>query len=162
MKNERPENPKIEPVYNLNGETFVVLHQIVADMREDADRYLKNKWNIPFKSLKHCTIKTNSDGTLTMIVHELHGGFRVRQEPVEVLQKRAQDTIKLLKSFEKELKREYKQRTKKTLNLSGGVTSCDYQLIATNGLYKFFAIKHCKINKTLDGQEYKDSLKGDF
>jgi hypothetical protein len=156
------DQPQIEPVYEQGKDYFQVLHQIVVDVREDADRAIKGKWGIPFKSLKHCNVKLGANGALLIIVFELHGGFRVRNETNEVLQKRAMDTRKLLGTFEKELKKEFKKRTKKDLKLSKGETQTSFEQIAQNGLYRFWAVKTCEVKTELDGQEYKESLKGDF
>lgn len=162
VKPSEKTTPPMEPVFDVNKDVFRVLHQIVVDMREDADRGLKKKWGVPFKCLKHCNVKTGANNTLILLVYELHGGFRTRHEDATVLQKRAGDTRKLLKTFENELKKEFKERTGKALRLSKGVTHCDSELIAQNGLYRFWAFKNCEIRTESEGQEYKESLKGDF
>jgi hypothetical protein len=161
MSDHRPKNPEMEPVFDLDKETFRVLHQIVQDMKEDADRTKIKNWGVPVKSLKNCSIKTHSNGTASLVVFELHGGLRVRQEPEENLRKRSMETVKLLKLFEKELKKRFKDKTGKALKLTQEQTSCHHELVATNGLYRFWAYKHCYIKTELDGQEYKESLKGD-
>lgn len=162
IKPSEKTTPPIEPVFDLNKDVVRVLHQIVEDMKEDADRGIKQKWGIPFKNLKNCDVKTGADGNVILLVFEHHGGFRVSQEDSTVLHKRALDTKKLLNTFEKELKKEFKERTGKALRFSKGITQCDFQLVAQNGLYRFWAFKNCQVKTELDGQEYKESLKGNF
>lgn len=150
---EKKQSPRI-PVFDQNKDLPSVLHQIVQDMKENSEKELYNKWGFPWKKVANFKIKMRGNDGLELLFFKLEGGFRVPQEDRNILQRKALETKKDLEKFEKALKKEFKERTGKTLRLSKGKVDCNYELVAYNGLYRFFTIKQCDVKTELDGHTY--------
>lgn len=154
---------KYEKTFEKEKDLLSTLHQIAVDLREEYDQEIYSKWGIPPKMAKWCRLKTftdlDGDINIQLLVNELSGGYRINKEYPSELEKRGVETKKLLEKFEKLVRAEFKKRTGKALKISKGDTIVDWELIALNGLYNFFAIKTAKVRTELDGQSYPENEK---
>lgn len=146
-----------EKVYDGDKDLPHSLHQIVADMKEKANQEMYNDWSISYKDLKTCDIKTTGTGKIALEVNQFFGGlFQVGKEDVKEMVERGKDTKKLLDKFESALKKEFKKRTGKTLKMTNVETFVNWELVSSNHLYRFFAIRTADLKTELDGQSYSD------
>lgn len=154
---------KYEKTFEKEKDLLSTLHQISVDIREEYDQEMYKDWGIPPKMMKWCRIKTflDLDGNtnIQLLVDELSGGYRINKENPKELEKKGLETKKLLDKFEKSIRNEFKKRTGKTLKISKGDTIIDWELIALNGLYRFYAIKTAEVKTELDGQTYPENEK---
>lgn len=160
----KKEQTKMERAYEQEKDLISILHQIESDLKEENHQSLyRSNWGIPYKQNVWINLKTASklDGTVCvrLQVDELVGGYRIPQESPSVLQSRQKDTKELLEKFEKGLRSEFKDRTGKALKLSKPDVKVYYELIATNGLYRFCAIKVATVTTELDGQTWPENEK---
>lgn len=147
-----------EVVYEQGKDLTSTLYNIVVDMREEADQGMVNDWSISPKQLKACNVKVHGTGDKPRVelrVSEFHGGYLGRNANSCELAARCEETVKLLKKFEKDLKKEFKKRTGKTLSLSKADIIPDYHMVAANGLWRFVATKVSEVRVKLDGQSWE-------
>jgi hypothetical protein len=150
-------------VYEQGKHLADVLHNIIVDLREGNDQSLYEKWGIPFKSSDNWfNISLSGPASadefpgFVIKVNELSGGFRADAERPDILANRAKDTIKLLESVEKAIKKEFKERTGKALVWkSKPQTAVNWEMVAYNGLYRFFATRSGTLKTKLEPQEYE-------
>lgn len=154
------EQTKYEKSFEKEKDILSTLHQIAVDLREDNDQEMYKTWGLPPKMAKWCRMKTTTDKdgdiAVQLLVDELSGGYRINKENPKELEKRGLETKRILDKFEKLIRGEFKKRTGKTLKLSKGDLIIDWELIALNGLYRFFAIKTAKVRTELDGQSWPE------
>lgn len=139
--------------YKLDKDVHQVLHNIVSDIMHD--KSLKNKWNLPFKDGYWCNIKIHGD-QMELRTECLKGGFRTNKADILELQKFARETKKDLGKFERAVRSEFKKRTGKALKWGKGKEFCNYEMIAMNGMYKFYCYKSGPIKVDLGGQEFSE------
>lgn len=171
MLNEAPKKEKklkygeVTHAINLDQNLQSVLQQITSEMKMAGNK-LAAKYDLPWRELEYCNISftgKEEGQELTMKVENRKGGFRVgRSDPTinsfnaKELQSHLQDIRKILKNFEKALKKEFKERTGKALRLTKPKEFANYELVAANGLYRFFAIKVAEVDASLEEPpEYK-------
>lgn len=154
----KKEQTKMERAFEPEKDVFQVLHQIASDLREKNDQSIYKDWGIPYKDGVWFDVKvsglSNGNLSLRLDLHELVGGYRVNQERPSELESRSKDTKKLFDKFERELKKEFKKRSGKALSCSKGKTTVNWELVALNGLYRFFVVKVCEVKTKLDGQTW--------
>lgn len=147
-----------EIAYEQGKDLTSTLHNIVVDMREERDQSMINDWGISPLQLKQCLIRVHGTGKKPKVefrVSEFHGGYRhPGADPCE-LANRAKDTRKLLTKFEKAVKKEFKRRTGKTLSIRKAEEKVDWQAVASNGLYKFIALKVGDCHTELEPQSWE-------
>jgi hypothetical protein len=68
--------------------------------------------------------------------------------------KLSRDTVNLLSKFEKEIRKQFKERTGKALTLKDAKIFVNWQKIALNGLYKYVAVKSGVYNDKIEPNEY--------
>lgn len=170
MLNEAPKKEKklkygeVTHAINLDQNLQSVLQQITSELKLEGNK-LAAKYDLPWRDLEYCNISftgTEDGKELTMKVENRKGGFRVGKADPTVnafnakeLQSYLGDIRKILKNFEKALKKEFKEKTGKALRLTSPKEFANYELVATNGLYRFFAIKTAAVDASLDEPEYK-------
>ncbi len=151
------EQSEPEKMYDPDKDLFHTLHQVVRDMKEMANQEMYNDWGISYKQLKTCDIKTTGTGKIAFEVNHFHGGlFQVGKEDRDELIARQKDTKKLLDKFEESVKKEFKKRTGKTLKMTNAETHINWELVSSNALYRFYAIRIADLKTELDGQSYSD------
>lgn len=163
MLNEAPKKPKklkygeVTPAINLDQNLQSVLQTITNEMKLDSNK-LAAKYDLPWKELEYCNISftgKEEGQELTMKVEDRKGGFRVGAGDAAALQAKLSDIRKTLSNFEKALKKEFKERTGKALRLTKPKEIANYEMVALNGLYRFFAIKTVCVDASLEEPEYK-------
>lgn len=147
---------EMEPVYRLDKDLSTVLHQIVKDLSDKENSEIRNKWGVSFKEMSWCNLRLGGDA-LELKVEKLDGSLREPVMQVAEIRKKLKETETLLGKFEKAVKKEFKERTGKTLSFVGkGKTGSDHGLVALNGLYRFVAYKRAIIKTSLDGQSFEN------
>lgn len=145
-------------VYHEDKDIVATLHAIKTKLKDDADKAMYNDWGIAPTQLKSCDIKVSKDSddkiVVQLKVNEFHGGFRVPSEDPRHLEARGKETLELLKKLESAVKKEFKEKTGKTLRLEKSTPKVDWQLVALNGLYQFVALRSAKVNTELDKHEF--------
>lgn len=154
-KTKKFEDPGAQNVVDLNGDVQTVLKQIVVDMKQGVDTSMMNKWDISWKDLKNCAIKMNGD-SVVFEVYEHVGGLRTKTENPFVLEARSKGTLELMDKFLKNVRKEFKERTGKNLTLKNQKKLCNWEMVATNGLYRFFCLLNATVGTALDGQEFEN------
>lgn len=145
-------------VYHEDKDVVATLHAIKTKLRDDVDKAMYNDWGIAPEKLKSCDLKVSKDSdgkiVLQLKVSEMHGGHRVPVEDPRNLEARGKETLALLKKLEAAVKKEFKEKTGKTLRLAASDAKVDWQLVALNGLYQFVALRSAKVNTELDKHEF--------
>lgn len=145
-------------VYKLDRDIEQVLHNIINAWNNNKD--YKQRWNMNPKEQVWVNIRVQGDH-LELRVEALKGGWREsnRFDIVE-MQRFAEDVRKALVQAEKDLRKEFKEKTGKAFRWSKGKVSCRYEPVALNGLYKFYATKGGQIKVNLPRQEHSEGVKG--
>lgn len=142
----------MEPVYNQSQDLHAVLFQIVEDLKDRKNQELHKNLAVSWKELEWCDIKFNGN-ILEMHVNILDGSLREPQRTPIELQKRLKEVYNVLHKFENAVRKEFKKRTKKALTWVKPKEFANYELIAMNGLYRYYAIKIGEVKTTLPGQD---------
>lgn len=133
-----------------------LLKQIVVDIHDEANKKIYNNWNVSYKDIKNCNVKLLFDNEVQLEVCELYGGFQIGEEDPRELAARAKDTRKLMANFVKDLKKRFKEKSGKNLGFKQLSEKVNFELIATNGLYRFYCIKRVKVSTKLEGQDWSE------
>lgn len=142
------------PSFKLDQDMHSVISSLVYEMKEDNNK-LAAKYDLPWTQAKYCNVQFEGD-QIIMKVEERKGGFRIRGENGKVLNSQLADVIKLGEKFEKAIKKEFKERTGKALTIKGKSTKSDFEMVAYNGLYRFFTITTGKVSSKVEGQSFQD------
>lgn len=143
---------QMEPVYDQTKDLHAVLFQIVEDLKEQANDELRSQLAVSWKELKWCDIKFGGN-TLELRVNILDGALREPQKHVQELQKKLREVYDVLHRFESAVRKEFKKRTKKALTWVKPKEFANYELVALNGVYRFYALKIGEVKTTLPGQD---------
>lgn len=146
---------KMEPVYDQSKDLHATLFQIVEDLKEKRNEELRQELAVSWKELQWCDIKFGGN-TLELRVNILDGALREPQKHTQELQKKLKEVYAVLDRFEKAVRKEFKNRTKKALTWNKPKEFANFELIAMNGLYRFYALKVGEIKTTLPGQSFSD------
>jgi hypothetical protein len=149
---------KRQIVYEQGKDAISVLHNIVSDMRDERNKEMLNRWDISHTELKGCDIKVSSAGvgaySISIIATEYKGDLRKFPMDASMQKKLSRDTVNLLSKFEKEIRKQFKERTGKALTLKDAKIFVNWQKIALNGLYKYVAVKSGVYNDKIEPNEY--------
>lgn len=145
----------MEPVYDQTKDLHAVLFQIVEDLKEKTNEELRSRLAVSWKELKWCDIKFGGN-TLELRVNVIDGSLREPQKNPAELQKRAKEAFTVLHRFEDAVRKEFKKRTKKALTWISPKEFCNHELIAANGLYRFYALKIGQVKTVLGGQKFDE------
>lgn len=141
-------------VYKLDRDLEQVIHNIVNDLKFDKE--LKNKWDIPVKGDYWMNVKIQGPH-MELRVECLKGGWRSNHvSDVVEMQKFATEVKKHLSQFEKAVRSEFKTRTGKALRWGKGKEFVNYEPVALNNLYKFYAHKSGPVKVSIDRQEWSE------
>jgi hypothetical protein len=143
---------QMEPVYDQTKDLHATLFQIVEDLKEKKNEELRKQLAVSWKELEWCDIKF-AGNCLELRVNHLDGALREPQKHPQELQKKLKETYDVLDRFENAVRKEFKKRTKKALTWVTPKKAANYELVALNGVYRFYAIKIGEIKTTLPGQE---------
>lgn len=143
---------------NLDQNLQSVIQNITNELKTEGNK-LAATFNLPWRKLEYCNVSFTGteEGTirLTMKVEDRKGGFRVQRDDASHLQDRLREIRDVLKNFEKALKAEFKERTGKALKMKAPKEFADFEMVAPNGLYRFYAMKSVEVSSALEEPEYK-------
>ena len=138
-------------VYKMDQDLQGVLHNIVNVFNSDAKK--KASWNLNPKEQCWCAIRFQGE-ELQLKVESLKGGWRYEVRDAIEMEQFLLEIKAALKLAEKDLRAEFKKATGKNLRWSKGREWADYQPVAPNGLYRFFACKSGPVTVSLGGQKW--------
>lgn len=141
--------------YTPHVNVDATIKQIVADMKQKDNEGTYSKYTIMPNDLSHFYVKMSGD-TIVFGVNETAGGYRIPEANVVQLQKRMKEVQKRLDKRIKEVRKEFKERAGKALRLSEQETYGNWELIASNGLYRFHAFQTAQVAVELPGQQFSD------
>lgn len=142
-----------EPVFDFYANVENVVNQIVADLREEQNEEVRQKHGVNYKELQWFNCKM-SGNVLQISVQKTNGSLRMPKLPPQELQKILKETLDCLHKFESALREEFRKRTGKALTWIDPKEWADFELVAMNGLYQFFARKIGKVKTVLPGQSF--------
>jgi hypothetical protein len=140
---------KPEPLFDQTKDLKSVIYQIAADLREKANWELHGT-QTSWKDLKTCDVKMSGD-TLEIKVNAMDGSLRQPRLHLGELQNKIKQTKVLLDRFETALRKEFKKRTGRALSWKNKKEIADCEMIALNGLHRFYAIRVGQITTELAG-----------
>lgn len=146
-KHKKQTAPK--PLFDQTKDLKSVIHQIAADLREKANWELHGT-QTSWKDLKTCDVQM-SGNNLTIRVNAMDGSLRQPRKNASELQAKMKQTTVLLDRFETALRKEFKKRTGRTLSWKNKKEMSDCEMIALNGLHRFYAIRTGEVTTELAG-----------
>jgi hypothetical protein len=146
---------EMEPVFDFNADVDTVVHQIVSDLREKQNDELRKRLAVSWKELEWVKVKTGGN-KLEISVDLLDGSLRQPKKNPAECQKKLKETIRVLERFEDAIRKEFRSRTNKALTWVDPHVHADFELIALNGLCRFFARKFGEIKTSLPGQKFSE------
>ena len=144
---------EMEPVFDFNSNVETVIHQIVSDLNEEKNEELRNKLGVSWKELQWFKVKTGQN-YLEITLNLFDGSLREPKKNAQECQKKLKEVVKLLEKFESSLRTEFRSRTKKALTWVDSDIKADFELVALNGLCRFYACKFGEIKTKLPGQTF--------
>lgn len=142
-------------VYKLDRDLEQVIHNIVVSLKNDKE--MTNKWNLGPKQDHWFNVKIQGP-EMELRVECLKGGWRTQRLDVNEMQQYAKEVVKLLGKFEKAVRSEFKERTGKALRWGKGKEYVNYEPVALNNLYKFYAFKSGPVRVSVDRQEWNEDV----
>ena len=150
-KIEEDEQTPMEKVFDLDANMAAVLTKVVDEIKkEEGERPRFGQDQVIYRDLVGYNLQLLNNSVLRLIVTQTVGGFRSRQMLPRDLNDAADECYKCLTKFEKEVRKRFKEKTGKSIRLSGATASSDYIRVAENGLYRITAIKTATIKTVLD------------
>jgi hypothetical protein len=146
---------KMEPVVDLNADVQTVVHQIIEDLKEKQNEDLRSKLAVSWKELEWCSVKMGGN-VLELRVVCLDGALREPKKHPTELQKKRRQVYDMLHRLEKAVRKEFRERTGKALTWNKPKEHADFEMIALNGLYRFFAVKVGEVKTSLPGQSFDE------
>ena len=145
-------------VYHLDRDLEQILHNIVNAWNKNKD--YKQRWNMNPKEQCWVNIKLQG-GHLELRVEALKGGWREScRYDLQEMANFAMEVKAALKCAEADLRKEFKERSGKAFRWSKGKEICNYEPMALNALYRFYAIKSGPITVKIDRQEHSPGVEG--
>jgi hypothetical protein len=146
---------EMEPVYDQTVDLQATIHQIVSDLKEQQNQDMRKVYALPWKEVEYASVKFGGN-KLELIVNILDGSLREPKRNPAELQARLKDVYDILHRFEDAVRKEFRKRTGKALTWVDPKEFGDCELIALNGLHRYFAIKLGEVKTKLVGQaEYE-------
>lgn len=146
---------EIEPVFDREKDLQSVLFQIVEDLKEKQNDKLRSRLAVSWKELQFCNINFGGD-TLELKINIIDGSLREPQKNPAELQKRLREAYNVLHKFEDAVRKEFKSRTGKSLIWTESREFASHEMVALNGLYRFYALKAGKVKTSLEGQQFAE------
>lgn len=150
-------------VYKMDSDIGSVLHNIINVFNSDTKR--KQCWGLNPKEECWVSIRLQGDD-LVLKVEGLRGGWRRSVEHAVEMERYLSEVRDALKKAESDLRSEFKEATGKSLRWSKGKEWSNFEPMAPNGLYRFYACKSGPVRVKLDGQKWvekgPDINTGDF
>lgn len=143
-------------VYRFDRDLEQILHNIVNEFNKNKD--YKLRWNMNPKEQCFVNIKL-SGNHLELRVEALKGGWREsnRFDMVE-MQRFSKEVEDALKLAEKDLRKEFKERSGKAFRWSGETqVRSNYEPVALNALYKFYSTKSGPVSVKIDRQKHSEN-----
>ena len=141
-----------EPVFDPNVEVETVLNQIVSDIKDSTQQEIAKSIGVSLKDVEGFNIKY-AKGMLQINVSIIDGSLtEPNRQPLEK-QKRIREVFDKLERFESKLRKEFRQRTGKALTFKNTKQFADCEMIALNGLYRYFAKKVGEVSTVLPRQK---------
>ena len=144
---------KAEPVYDQTKDLKAVIFQIVEDLKEQTNEELRSRLAVSWKELQWLNAKMGGN-VLELRITIADGSLRMPQRHPQELQKKSKESLDVLGRVESAIRKEFKKRTGKALTWVNPKEATDYQLVALNGLYNFYAIKVGEVKTVLAGQSF--------
>ena len=138
-------------VYRLDRDIEQVLHNIVNVFNSDEGRH--QSWGLNPKEEVWVNIRYQG-GDLELRVESLKGGWRTTVSDVVEMEKYATCMKDCLTKAEKDIRDTFKDITGKSLRWGKGKEWVNYEPVAMNGLYKFYAHKTGPVRVVLDRQKF--------
>jgi hypothetical protein len=154
IKQKKLKYGNVQHAFNIIGSLPEVLSTIVNEMKLDNNE-IARKWNMSWQQAKSCNISFSGDEVI-LKVEQRKGGFRISGEDPRNLLGELNEVRKVLSKFEDAIRKEFKKRTGKTLRLKERKIVSNFEPVAYNGLYRFFAVKIATASAALDGQQWQD------
>lgn len=147
-------------VYHFDRDLEQILHSIVNAWNRNKD--YKQRWNMGPKDQVWANIKFQG-GHLELRVEALKGGWREsnRYDLIEMA-RFAQEVQVCLKLAEADLRKEFKEKAGKAFRWSKGTVTSNYEPVALNSLYRFWAAKSGPVSVKIDRQEHSPGVEGPF
>lgn len=140
-------------VYKLDKDIEQVLHNIINVWNHNKD--YAERWDMNPKDQIWTNIKFQGD-VLELRVECLKGGWRSTVQDIQEMQNFSRDIRDALKKAEKDLRKEFKKKTGKAFRWSKGKERANYEAVAMNGLYKFYASKSGKVTVDIGRQVHSE------
>lgn len=142
---------EMEPVYDQTLDLQGTLYQIVSDLKEQQNEDMRKVYGLPWKELEYADIKFGGN-KLELRLNILDGSLREPKRNPAELQKKLADVYDALHRYEDAVRKEFRKRTGKALTWVDPKEFADCEMIALNGLYRYYALKLGEVKTKLEGQ----------